>query len=118
MTIYNKQKDDPTFDVASRYTAHYQNVSKKMGYEFKPENAELINHGYGFLARKQYERAEFFFQLLVKFYPNDPNSYDCLGDVYLAKGEKLKAIESFKKGLSIGEMKETRAKLDALLNTK
>lgn len=118
MTIYNMQKDDPTFDVASRYIAHYQNVSKKMGYDFKPENAELINHGYGFLARKQYERAEFFFQLLVKFYPNDPNSYDCLGDAYLAKGEKLKAIESFKKGLSIGEMKETREKLDALLNTK
>jgi hypothetical protein len=30
----------------------------------------------------------------------------------------LKAIESFKKGLSIGEMKETRGKLDALLNGK
>lgn len=118
MQIYNSQKDNPAFDVASRYAAHYQNVSKKMGYDFKPENAELINHGYGFLARKQYARAEFFFQLLVKHYPNDPNSYDCLGDVYLANGDKSKAIESFRKGLSLGEMKETREKLNALLNGK
>jgi hypothetical protein len=116
--IHNKQKDDPAFDVAARYAEHYQDVSLKMGYIVKPESAELVNHGYGFMSRKQYAKAEFFFQQLVSYYPNDPNSYDCLGDVYLAKGDKLKAIESFKKGLSIGEMKETRGKLDALLNGK
>ncbi|GJI99048.1 hypothetical protein RugamoR57_57660 [Duganella caerulea] len=112
------QLDDPTFDVVQRYTEHYQALSKKMGYRVQPESAELVGHGYNFLNHKQYERATFFFQQLQQYYPNDPNTYDCLGDLYTAEGDKPKAIESFRKGLSLGEMKESRDKLDALLSGK
>lgn len=118
MRLTKSQMANPAFDVASRYNAHYQDLSKQMGYSVAPESAELVGHGYGFLRRKQYDRSEFFFQQLVKYYPNDPNSYDCLGDLHAARGDKAKAIESFKKGLSLGEMKETREKLDALLSGK
>ncbi|MBB3122403.1 tetratricopeptide (TPR) repeat protein [Massilia violacea] len=55
---------------------------------------------------------------MQKYYPNDPNTYDCLGDLYSARGDKPKAIESFRKGLSLGDMKETRDKLEALLSGK
>ena len=118
LKFHRSQLDNPAFDVVQRYTAHYQVLTKKMGYRIQPESAGLVNNGYAFLNRKQYERAAFFFQQLQQYYPNDPNTYDCLGDLYSAKGDKPKAIESFRKGLSLGEMKETRDKLDVLLSGK
>lgn len=118
LKFHRSQLDNPAFDVAQRYTAHYQALTKKMGYRIQPESAELVDQGYAFLRRKQYDRAAFFFQQLQQYYPNDPNTYDCLGDLYSAMGDKPKAIDSFRKGLSLGNMKETRDKLDALLSEK
>lgn len=116
LKFQRSQLDNPAFDVVQRYTAYYQALAKKMGYRIQPESAELVHHGYAFLRRKQYDRAAFFFQQLQQYYPNDPNTYDCLGDLYSAIGDKPKALENFRKGLSLGDMKETRDKLDALLN--
>lgn len=110
--------DNPAFDVEQRYAAYYQELAKKMGYRIQPGSPDLVNQGYVFLRRKQYGRAAFFFQQLQQYYPNDPNTYDCLGDLYSAMGDKPKAIENFRKGLSLGNMKETRDKLDALLSEK
>lgn len=118
LKLQSSQLNNPAFDVVQHYTAHYQALSKKMGYRIQPESAELNRLGYDFLKRKQYERAGFFFQQLQQYYPNDPNTYDSLGDLYSAKGDKTKAIESFRKGLILGDMKETREKLDALLIEK
>jgi predicted alpha/beta superfamily hydrolase len=118
LKFHRSQLDNPAFDVVQRYTAHYQALTKKMGYRIQPESAGLVNNGYTFLNRKQYDRAAFFFQQLQQYYPNDPNTYDCLGDLYSARGDKPRAIESFRKGLSLGEMNETRDKLDALLSGK
>lgn len=118
LKFYRSQLDNPDFDVAQHYTAYYQALTKKMGYRVQPQSTELVRQGYLFLRRKQYDRAAFFFQQLQQYYPNDPNSYDCLGDLYSAMGNKPKAIESFRIGLSVGNMKETRDKLDALLSEK
>jgi len=118
LKFYRSQVDNPDFDVVQRYTAHYQELAKKMGYRIQPDSAELVKNGYVFLNRKQYERAAYFFQQLEQYYPNDPNTYDCLGDLYSAMGDKPRAVESFRKGLSLGDMKETRNKLGALLSAK
>lgn len=118
LKFHSSELNNPAFDVVQRYTAHYQALSKKMGYRIQPGSAGLVGHGYGFLRRKQYERAAYFFEQLQQYYPNDPNTHDCLGDLYVAMGDKPKAIESFRKGLSLGDMKETREKLDALLSEK
>jgi uncharacterized protein len=118
LKFHKRELENPAFDVEQRYTTYYQALTKKMGYRIQPESADLVNQGYAFLRRKQYDRAAFFFQQLQQYYPNDPNTYDCLGDLYLAIGDKPKAIESFRKGLSLGNMKETRDKLDAMLSEK
>jgi hypothetical protein len=47
-------------------------------------------------------------------YPKTANCYDGLGDLYLAKGNKFKAIESFKKTLSLKFIPETKQKLKTL----
>jgi len=41
-------------------------------------------------------------------------AFDSLGDYYVAAGDKPHAIEAFSKSLSLGNIKETRQKLDAL----
>ena len=41
-----------------------------------------------------------------------------MGDLYLATGDKAKAIESFKKTLSLKAIPETKEKLDILLKEK
>ena len=70
------------------------------------------------LNQKQFIKAEALFKLNIVNYPEDANCYDGLGDLYLAKGDKLKAIESFKKTLSLKIIPETKQKLETLLKEK
>ena len=58
------------------------------------------------------------FKLNITNYPETANCYDGLGDFYLAKGDKAKAIESFKKTLSLKEIPETKEKLEKLSKKK
>jgi predicted negative regulator of RcsB-dependent stress response len=51
------------------------------------------------MRQKQLIKAEALFKLNTANYPETANCYDGLGDLYLAKGDPLNAIESFKKTL-------------------
>ena len=51
-------------------------------------------------------------------YPQSANAWDSLGDYYVAAGDKSKAIEAFRKSLSLQETKDTRKKLNELLAGK
>jgi uncharacterized protein len=62
--------------------------------------------------------AEALFKLNITNYPESANCYDGLGDLYLAKGDKTKAIESFKKKLTLKLIPETKEKLYILLKEK
>ena len=75
------------------------------GYSFKNEGIPFI-------------KAEALFKLNITNYPESANCYDGLGDLYLARGEKAKAIESFEKTLSLKLIPETKQKLEALLEKK
>ncbi|WP_456314855.1 tetratricopeptide repeat protein [Pseudomonas shirazensis] len=46
------------------------------------------------------------------------NGYNSLGDLYLEKGDKTKAIETFKKALTLKVIPETKEKLEKLLKEK
>jgi uncharacterized protein len=63
---------------------------------------------------KQYTKAGGFFKLNVDNYPNSANVYDSYGDYFSAVGDKTKAIEQFKKALSLKENEATRKKLTTL----
>jgi hypothetical protein len=52
--------------------------------------------------------AEALFKLNITNYPETANCYDGLGDLFLATGDKLKAIERFKKTLSLKTIPETK----------
>jgi len=118
LKIYNSELDDPNFKLDSLLVTHYNNVSAQIGYLIKPNESQVNNLGYLMLKQKQFNRAEALFKLNITNYPGTANCYDGLGDLYLAKGDKAKAIESFKKALSLELIPETKEKLEGLLMEK
>jgi len=118
LKIYNSELDDPNFKLDSLLTTHYNNVSEQIGYLVKPDESQVNSLGYHMLSQQQFSKAEALFKLNIANYPGTANCYDGLGDLYLANGDKAKAIESFKKTLSLKAIPETKEKLDILLKGK
>lgn len=101
--------------VIKKLEDHYKTVSVNMGYTvFPPE--DLVNQmGYGCLQRDMHSKAEAFFKLNVKNFPNQSNVYDSLGDYYTAVAQDDKAIEAYEKAMSTaGGNDYSQEKLDAL----
>lgn len=109
-----KDFTDPTVDLVDKFKKHYQEVSKLLGYKLLPPESMLNGLGYQFLHRKEYAKAGGLFKINVENYPESYNVYDSYGDYFLAIGDKSKAIEYFKKALSIKENPESREKLNKL----
>ncbi|WP_316839200.1 alpha/beta hydrolase-fold protein [Pedobacter gandavensis] len=111
-----KDLTNPTVDIVNKFEKHYQEVSKLLGYKISPPEIMVNGIGYNLLQQKQYAKAGGLFKINVDNYPESDNVYDSYGDYFLAIGDKSKAIEYFKKCLSIKENPESRKKLDALLS--
>jgi proline iminopeptidase len=83
--------------------------AKKFYYDFKIENPqsnlffeESLNAlGYEFLFGEKVDKAIELFKLNVEVYPESWNVYDSLGEAYLAKGDKQKAKENYKKSVKL-----------------
>ncbi|MEP7267306.1 MAG: alpha/beta hydrolase-fold protein [Saprospiraceae bacterium] len=116
LKLENKDWTDSTSLLAEKYVRHYQDVSQLFGYEVKPPEAVINGAGYNFMQMKQFKKAEKFFKMNIANFPESFNVYDSFGDYFLAKGDKTKAIENFKKALSIKEYADTRKKLEELMN--
>ncbi|MDW3651296.1 MAG: alpha/beta hydrolase-fold protein [Bacteroidia bacterium] len=115
LTLKPQDVMDPNSDLAGKFKNHYSKLSDKFGYEKKPGEAYLNMMGYQLMSMKMYDKSEALFKLNIHYYPNSFNVYDSLGDLYVAKGEKGKAIENFKKALSINsESKASQEKLEKL----
>ncbi len=106
---------DSTSLLAEKYTKHYKGVSKIFGYKVKPPENHINSLGYEFLQMKQYKKSEALFKMNVDNYPESANVYDSYGDYFVARGDKEKAIDQFKKALAIKESPESRKKLNKLL---
>lgn len=116
LKIYDSEMKNPNFKIDSVLIAHYKKVSEKMGYLVKPGETQVNNLGYQMLGTKQYKKAENLFKLNIANNPSSGNDYDSIGDFYLAINNKAKAIEAFKKALTLQAIPETKEKLEKLLN--
>ena len=92
----------------------YENVSKQFGYKVKPPEIMVISLAYNYLHYKYFEDAFYLFKLNVSNYPDSWGVYDAIGDYYTATGDKAKAIDNYKKALSIKEIPDTKKKLEKL----
>lgn len=118
LKIYDSELKNPDFKLDSLLVAHYKKVSENMGYIVKPGESQINNLGYQMMGAKQLTKAETLFKLNTTNYPESANCYDSLGDLYLEKGDKTKAIETFKKALMLQAIPETKEKLEKLLAEK
>ena len=100
--------------MANKYQAHFANLSQKMGYQIKPDEAEINYMGYDFLSRKLYKTAERLFKLNVENHPESFNVYDSYGDYFIAISDQANAVIQLKKALEIKENERSRQKLKDL----
>ncbi len=108
---------NPTFNVAAEMKKHYvEEVTPIFGYKVSPPEEQVNSMGYQFIEMKQMNKAGQLFKMNVENYPTSQNVWDSYGDYFLATDDKEKAMENFKKALSIKETPETRKKLNDLLN--
>lgn len=105
---------NPDSDFAAKVEKHYQRLSEEFGKEVKPDEEFINNFGYQFLSMQQFDKAEKFFKLNVRNYPQSFNAYDSLGDFYVAVGNKQKAMENFKKSIALNKDSMSKDKLQKL----
>ena len=105
---------DPESDLFPRILNHYKKLSKGFNMEMKPDQEYINKLGYLFIRLKQFKRSEEFFKLNVTNYPGSFNAYTSLGDFYVANGEKEKAVENYKKSISLNKDSSSKEKLIAL----
>jgi predicted negative regulator of RcsB-dependent stress response len=73
-----------------------------------PQNAEwkgiygILNEmGYDLLTKKNNAEAVIVFQLQTQEFPDDWDSFDSMGDGYIAIGDTANAIENYKKAIQL-----------------
>ena len=94
-------------DVAAAIKQYRElKASRNSEYDFR--EAELNTLGYQLLQMKKVAEAIEIFKLNVEAYPNAANTYDSLGEAYLAHGDKELAISNYKKAVEL-DPKNTNA---------
>lgn len=94
---------------------HFENVSDKLAYVFKPDQVWLSDYAgslNGF--QKQPDQAIETFKLNIEYYPNNPSTYKDLADFYLSQKDTLSAKKYYIKTLELDDnsvVQETLKKL-------
>ena len=76
---------------------------------------QLNTLGYQLIGLKRYKKAIEVFQANITKDPNDPNSYDSLGEAYKIAGDKENAIKNLRKALSMNPPPNVKANSEKLL---
>lgn len=74
--------------------------------------------GYHYLENGNTDWALKVFLLNIGWYPNDANLFDSLGEVYMVRGENVKAIENYRLSLSMDPSNDNAARMLQLLESK
>ncbi len=96
-----------------------QDVYKMMNdprYKFFNFESELNSAGYKMLGGGQIEGAIGIFSFITQLFPNSANAWDSLAEGYLKAGGKDKAIEYYKKALSMDADGSTGKNAKEMLN--
>ena len=97
--------DFQTLMMAARLADANEQTEKAAEYREQAvknaNNSELNMYGYQLLQSGKVKEAIPLFVLNTQRHPKDPNVWDSLGEAYAMDGQKDKAIECFKKSLSM-----------------
>lgn len=115
LNLANEDFENFSAATLNKIVRHYEQVSKNLGYTVKLPEMMANGLGYRLLMQKKFKESEMVFSLNLKNYPQSFNVYDSMGEFYETVGEKQKAIDYYKKALSLKEFPGTREKLNLLL---
>jgi tetratricopeptide (TPR) repeat protein len=99
-TLYTSGKADQIQAEAARMLAD-------PAYEFFDFEDEFNKVGYEFLADLVFEEALFIFKMNTDLFPESANAWDSLAEAYWKSGDSIKAIELYKKAISLDPEGET-----------
>jgi len=111
---------DSSFPLAAFLKKHYAVLSSEYlifnedGSPLLPPEDVVNNAGYFTMSQKQFVKAEDLFRMNIQNYPTGAVAYRYLGDLYAARGDNTKAVENYKKSLSLKADLETKKKLDSI----
>jgi tetratricopeptide (TPR) repeat protein len=80
---------------------HYQQISKKYGYEVVVPELTINALGYSYLNGKDINEAIRVFKENVKRHPNSANVYDSLGEAYETDGQLAEAEKNYTKAVEL-----------------
>ncbi len=81
--------------------AHYRRLESEARDEYSFGDGELNRLGYYFLGQDEVETAIDVFKFNVELYPEVGNTYDSLGESYIAAGQKEPAAVNYRKALEL-----------------
>ena len=83
--------------------AKYNELRKKYygGFTFDFRDGSLNNLAQQLLTANKHDAALAILQLNTQNYPDSPIAYFLLGETYVAKGDKAKAVENYQKSLAL-----------------
>jgi predicted alpha/beta superfamily hydrolase len=84
----------------------YADFSEQCGTTFRPWEGTINQLGYRAMNEKNLEMAQRYFQLAIDYYPQSPNAYDSMGELWMNKGDKKKAIVFYEKSLALDPKNE------------
>lgn len=81
--------------------ARFDQLSAEFGYNIKPSEDFVNAQGYKQLRSGNTDAAIEIFKQNVKNHPDSWNVYDSMGEAYMAKGEKVLAIQCYEKSIAL-----------------
>jgi len=107
---------------AAQLTQHFQSISERLSWEFKPPENLVNRIAYGRLrSREESEKSEAleFFILNTENFPKSFNAFDSLGEAYETLGDKERAVENYRKSLVLNSNNEqAKSKIESLTKSE
>jgi CubicO group peptidase (beta-lactamase class C family) len=94
LTVIEEEGIDPAIET-------YKVLKEEEQESFNFGEGELNTLGYMLLRNNQVDEAIKVFQLNIEEYPKAFNTYDSMGEAFMVKGDKEKAIEYYKKSVEL-----------------
>ena len=105
---------DSSTAFVTRYKAHYQTVSKELGYSVSPPEVLTNGLAYQSLNSKFIAKAAAFYKLNLENYPESSSAYVAYGDFLVLREDTTNAIAYYQKAYAINKSDETLQKLNSL----